>query len=72
MSEYGWTEQFTWWEITLPRAMVYLRLIRRRKTIENGTAGDEPLDDELIVLLEVIEQVKKERNGKRLTIHDRC
>jgi len=44
--------------------MVYLKLIRRRKLIETGAEDDEPLDSDLIDLLEIIELVKKERNGQ--------
>ena len=71
MSEYGWTEEFTWWEVSLPRVMVYLRLISRRNMVKNGTQDDAPLDDELIELLEVVEKVKKEQYGERSAIHDR-
>ena len=41
--------------------MLYVSQIRRRKLAEAGGDGDEPLDENLINLLEVIEKVKKER-----------
>lgn len=65
-SEYHWSHEVIWWQLSITEIMLYVNQIKIRKTAQNGGDEDEPLDDSLINLLEVIDLVKKERaNAKR-------
>lgn len=62
LSNYGGlTRHEVWWEIPIYEVFVYLRAITWRKSKEWGGDKDEPLGNEMIELLEVIETVRKEQ-----------
>ena len=65
-SEYGWSRQEVWWEVSMPEVALYVRAIVTRKMRENGQENEIPMDDRILNVLEVIETVMKERNNARL------
>lgn len=60
-SQYHWSENDIWWNIPFHRLVLYVDRINRRKMAEAGGKQVQDVQADVLDLLDIVEQVKKDK-----------